>query len=48
MITENDEHNSHAALLKDPTRTLALTDGVFSIIMTILVLELSVPESLSE
>ncbi len=42
-MKENDEHNHSAHLLKDPTRVLALTDGVFAIIMTLLVLELKVP-----
>jgi uncharacterized membrane protein len=44
MITENDEHIHEDHLLKDPTRILALSDGVFAIIMTLLVLEIKVPE----
>ena len=41
---ENDENTLHESSLKDPTRILALTDGVFAIIMTLLVLELKVPK----
>ena len=43
MGTEGDQFDSHDHSLKDPTRILALTDGVFAIIMTLLVLELKVP-----
>lgn len=42
-MSENDEHVSSHNIKGDPTRILALTDGVFAIIMTILVLELKVP-----
>ena len=40
---EGDEHFHHESSLTNPTRVLALTDGVFAIIMTLLVLELKVP-----
>ena len=42
---ENDEHSPDGQALKDPTRILALTDGVFAIIMTLLILEVKVPSS---
>lgn len=38
-----DHPDTHPHSLKDPSRTVALTDGVFAIIMTLLVLELKVP-----
>ena len=34
--------------LSSPDRVAALTDGVFAIVLTILVLEIAVPENLSE
>ena len=42
-MQENDEQSSGISPQYDPMRVLALTDGVFAIIMTILVLELHVP-----
>lgn len=36
------------ARLRDPTRLATLTDGVFAIVLTILVLEVAVPPDLSE
>jgi uncharacterized membrane protein len=42
-VQENDEQSSGISPQYDPMRVLALTDGVFAIIMTILVLELHVP-----
>ena len=43
-MKEGDEHSHSPGQKGDPTRLIALTDGVFAIIMTILVLELKVPE----
>lgn len=40
---EGDEHVHEENQKGDPTRIIALTDGVFAIIMTILVLELKLP-----
>jgi uncharacterized membrane protein len=40
---ENDERQPSTPNPGDPIRLLALADGVFSIIMTILVLTLAVP-----
>src|SRR5262245_35138335 len=40
---ELSPHESPTHLLKDPIRLVQLTDGVFSIIMTLLVLEIKVP-----
>ena len=42
---ENDEHTPDGQALKDPTRILALTDGVFAIIMTLLILEVKIPSA---
>ena len=42
---EDDEHSPDRQSLKDPTRILALTDGVFAIIMTLLILEVKLPSS---
>ena len=42
-MREDDERQPSSRNPEDPTRLLALTDGVFSIIMTILVLTLTVP-----
>jgi len=39
-----DHSNEHANRRHDPSRVLALTDGVVAIILTLLVLELHVPE----
>ncbi len=39
---------SRSAGLSSPDRVSALTDGVFAIVLTILVLEIAVPENLSE
>ncbi len=43
MSAEGDHLDTHDHSLKDPSRIQALTDGVFAIIMTLLVLELKVP-----
>jgi uncharacterized membrane protein len=42
MDDERDRHSYERA--HDPARVLALTDGVFAIILTLLVLEIHVPE----
>lgn len=42
---EDDEHSTDRQNLKDPARLLALTDGVFAIIMTLLILEVKIPSS---
>ena len=42
-MKESDENPPTHAIKGDVTRVLALTDGVFAILMTILVLELHVP-----
>ena len=39
---------SRPARLSSPDRVAALTDGVFAIVLTLLVLEIAVPENLSE
>jgi uncharacterized membrane protein len=39
---------STADRLRDPSRVAALTDGVFAIVLTILVLEVAVPPNLSQ
>ena len=41
---DDDERREHAERQGDPTRVLALSDGVFAIILTLLVLEIRVPE----
>ena len=38
------EETHHPHWISDPTRTIALADGVFAIIMTLLVLELKIPK----
>ena len=43
-VREGDESASAMERLHDPARVLALTDGVFAIIITLLVLEIHVPE----
>jgi ribose 5-phosphate isomerase RpiB len=40
----DDEARALVERLHDPARVLALTDGVFAIIITLLVLEVHVPE----
>jgi len=44
-MKEDDEHSPEHQTLKDPSRVLALTDGVFAIIMTLLILEVKIPSS---
>jgi uncharacterized membrane protein len=41
---DDDERQGYAERQGDPTRVLALSDGVFAIILTLLVLEIRVPE----
>jgi uncharacterized membrane protein len=41
---ETDRHTAMLERLHDPARVLALSDGVFAIIITLLVLEVHVPE----
>ena len=41
---DDDERRGYAERQGDPTRVLALSDGVFAIILTLLVLEIRVPE----
>jgi uncharacterized membrane protein len=48
MAQEDDEKSPAPMGLGDPTRLLALSDGVFAIIMTLLVLDLQVPLLLTE
>ncbi len=43
MTTQEDD-GAQGANLRDPARVIALSDGVFAIILTILVLDLEVPE----
>ncbi len=47
MLKESEEHNEHSELkhtLNQPMRIVTLTDGVFAIIMTLLILEVKIPE----
>ena len=41
---QDDAHRAMLERLHDPARVLALSDGVFAIITTLLVLEIHVPE----
>ncbi len=46
-MQETGEHPSRVAPHEEPMRVLTLTDGVFAIVMTILVLEIHVPAAMS-
>jgi uncharacterized membrane protein len=44
QVMDDDERREYIERQGDPTRVLALSDGVFAIILTLLVLEIRVPE----
>ena len=44
MSTQEKHSVGQGSNLRDPVRVIALSDGVFAIILTILVLDLKVPE----
>ena len=44
MNTQEKQEGAQGSNLRDPARLVALTDGVFAIILTILVLDFEVPE----
>src|SRR4029079_8847334 len=43
-VMDDDERREYIERQGDPTRVLALSDGVFAIILTLIVLEIRVPE----
>ena len=48
MLKEPEDHNEfseHKHTLNQPMRIVTLTDGVFAIIMTLLILEVKIPGS---